>query len=66
MTVPMPTMRPNKVMMAICPPVDDLYFVRHHDFGDLGFFQAFSQHDIDFVVDVGIALDADEALFLFR
>ena len=44
--------------------VDDLDFIWHHDFGDFRFFEAFGEHDVDFVRDVDVALDAHIALFL--
>ena len=44
--------------------VDDLDFIWHHDFGDLRLLEAFGEHDVDFIRDVDVALDAHIALFL--
>ena len=49
-----------------CGFVDDLDFVRHHDFGDFGFFESLREHDVDLLCDVGVSLDADVALLGFR
>lgn len=46
--------------------VDDLDFIRHHDFGDLRFLEALGEHDVNLVRHVDVALDAHVALFFFR